>query len=36
MVVHSGPNARTTAGLLGAGALAGLLGLRLFEGRRRT
>jgi membrane protein len=36
VVVHSGPDARTAAGLLGAGAIAGLLGLRLFEGRRRT
>ena len=35
VVVHSGPNARTTAGLLGVGAVAGLLGLRLFEGRGR-
>jgi membrane protein len=35
VVVHSGPNARTAAGLLGAGAVAGLLGLRLLGGGRR-
>ena len=34
VVVKSGPNGATTAGLLGAGALTALLGLRAF-GRRR-
>jgi membrane protein len=34
LVVRSGPNGATTAGLLGAGALTALLGLRAF-GRRR-
>jgi membrane protein len=34
VVVRSGPNGATTAGLLGAGALTALLGLRAF-GRRR-
>jgi membrane protein len=35
VVVHSGPDARTAAGLVGAGAVAGLLGLRLLGGGRR-
>jgi hypothetical protein len=34
VVVRSGPNGATTAGLLGAGAATALLGLR-FLGRRR-
>ena len=34
VVVKSGPNGATAAGLLGAGALTALLGLRAF-GRRR-
>ena len=34
VVVRSGPNNATTAGLLGAGAVTALLGLRAF-GRRR-
>ena len=34
VVVRSGPNGATTAGLLGAGALTALLGLRAFRGRR--
>jgi membrane protein len=35
VVVRSGPDARTAAGLLGVGAVAGLLGLRLLGGGRR-
>jgi membrane protein len=35
VVVRTGPNGATTAGLLGAGALTALLGLRAFGGRRR-
>ncbi len=36
MTVRSGPDGATTAGLIGAGALVGLLGGRLLTGRRRT
>jgi hypothetical protein len=32
-VVRSGPNAATTAGLLGAGLVTGLLGLRFLNRR---
>ena len=35
VVVRSGPNGATTAGLIGAGALTALLGLRAFGGGRR-
>jgi membrane protein len=35
VTVRSGPSGGTAAGLLGAGALAGLLGTRLLLGRRR-
>jgi membrane protein len=36
VTVRSGPNGATAAGLVGAGALAGLLGVGLLRGRRRA
>lgn len=36
VVVRSGPDGRTAAGLVGAGVVTGLLGVRLFGGRHRS